>query len=102
MTRDSIIKLAREWGIIVCEKPISMGSIEKAVDENRVIEMFGSGTAAIVSPIKQIKYVDRLLDIPLDPSKKSSQAGALTAKLAETIMGIQYGEIPHKWSILVE
>jgi branched-chain amino acid aminotransferase len=78
-----------------------METLVRAVEENRVIEMFGAGTAAIVSPIKQIKYDGKLLNIPLDPLLKESQAGPLTAKLAATIMGIQYGEIPHKWSVEV-
>jgi branched-chain amino acid aminotransferase len=79
-----------------------MQDVVKAVSEKRVIEMFGAGTAAIVSPIKRIKFDSEDLHIPLDPAKPDSQAGPLTAKLAETIMGIQYGEIPHKWSVVVD
>ena len=39
--------------------------------------------------------------IPLDPSNPEAQAGPLTKRFADTIMGIQYGEIPHKWSVVV-
>ena len=63
--------------------------------------MFGAGTAAIVSPIKAISYlgVDRV--IPLDPNDPTSEAGPLTKRIADTIMGIQYGEIESDWSVVV-
>ncbi|KAJ3194145.1 hypothetical protein HK101_003392 [Irineochytrium annulatum] len=102
VTRDSVIQLAKEWGQSVSERPVSMKEITKAVEEGRMLEMFGSGTAAIVSPIKNILYKGKDWAIPLDPKDKSSQAGPFTKKLADTIMGIQYGEIPHKWSVIVD
>jgi branched-chain amino acid aminotransferase len=103
VTRDSILQLTREWKEFkVVEKPVTMPQLVKAVSENRVIEMFGAGTAAIVSPIKRICYKDVDYDIPLDKDDKNAQAGKLTRRLAETIMGIQYGEIPHPWSVVVE
>ena len=102
VTRDSIITLAREWGISVAEKPVKMSEIIAAYRESRIIEMFGAGTAAIVSPIKRIKFDEHDLNIPLDSTDPDAQAGPLTKKIAETIMGIQYGEIPHKWSVLVD
>ena len=57
-------------------------------------EMFGAGTAAIVSPIKSISYQGKEVKIPLDPTDPTKQAGKLATRLADTIMGIQYGEIP--------
>ncbi|KAI8904017.1 aminotransferase [Gorgonomyces haynaldii] len=102
VTRDSIMSLAKEWGIKVTERALPMSAIVKASEEKRIIEMFGAGTAAIVSPIKRIRYEDKDIHIPLDPKKPESQAGPLTQKFADTILGIQYGEIPHKWSVVVE
>ncbi|KAJ3035642.1 branched-chain-amino-acid aminotransferase [Rhizophlyctis rosea] len=102
VTRDSILSLAREWNEFkVTESRLSMFDVAKAIEEGRVIEMFGAGTAAIVSPIKRIHFKGKDLDIPLDPSDKNQQAGPLTRRFADTIMGIQYGEIPHKWSVVV-
>ncbi|KAJ3294495.1 branched-chain-amino-acid aminotransferase [Borealophlyctis nickersoniae] len=102
VTRDSILTLAREWQEFrVTEGQISMRDVVQAVDDGRVLEMFGAGTAAIVSPIKKIHFKGRDLDIPLNKDDKTSQAGPLTQKFADTIMGIQYGEIPHKWSVVV-
>lgn len=102
VTRDSILSLARKWNEFkVTERVYTMSEVEKALNEKRVIEMFGAGTAAIVSPVKAIFYNGRDLDVPLDPSKPSSQAGPLTKRFADTIMGIQYGEIESEWSVVI-
>ncbi|KAJ3413748.1 branched-chain-amino-acid aminotransferase [Chytridiales sp. JEL 0842] len=102
VTRASILDLARSWGEFkVTEKPITMAELTQSIAENRLIEMFGSGTAAIVSPIKRIGYKGQDYHIPLDPANKEAQAGPLTKRFADTIMGIQYGEIPHKWSVVI-
>lgn len=58
VTRDSILHLSRQWKEFeVSERPVSMRELAKASDEGRIIEMFGSGTAAIVSPIKMVRHV---------------------------------------------
>lgn len=67
-----------------------------------MIESFGSGTAAIVSPVKKIHYEGRDISIPLNPIDPHSQAGLLTQRLAHTIMDIQYGKIVHPWSVIVK
>ena len=75
--------------------------------------MFGAGTAAIVSPIKRVKFVTKKdkdgkitefvdINVPLDPDNPSSQAGRLAKTFTDKIMGIQYGEIPHEWSVVVK
>jgi branched-chain amino acid aminotransferase len=103
VTRDSILQMAREWGEFkVSERAITMAEVIKAVQDSRLHELFGAGTAAIVSPIKKIFYEGNDIMIPLDPSDPKSQAGPLTRRFADAIMGIQYGEIPHKWSVLVD
>jgi len=54
--RDSVINLAKEWGIKVTERDFYIHEIIDAIKENRLIESFGTGTAAIVCPIKTIHY----------------------------------------------
>lgn len=66
------------------------------------MEMFGAGTAAIVSPIKKVHYDGHDIHVPLDPKDKTQQAGPLTRRFAEAIMGIQYGEVPNKWSVVID
>ena len=62
--------------------------------------MFGSGTACIVSPIKNVHFDGKDIKIPLDPKNPSKEAGPLAAALNE-ILKIQYGEIEHPWSVKI-
>jgi len=73
-----------------------------ALKENRIIESFGAGTAAIVSPIKLIHYNGTDYKIPIDSENPTANIGKLSKKLSDTILGIQYGEIPHEWSVIVK
>jgi len=102
VTRDSIIELAKNWGEFkVTERPVKMSEIVRASEENRILEVFASGTAAIVSPVKMIGYKDRKYKIPLDPKNPSEQAGPLTRRFMKSIMDIQYGIVDHPWSVIV-
>ncbi|KAI7904286.1 branched-chain amino acid aminotransferase [Cokeromyces recurvatus] len=102
VTRDSIIQLVKSWeaetGIYVREEKVTMADVIQAVHENRVIEMFGAGTACIVSPIKCIGFQGKDIHIPLDPSDPDSEAGSLTKKINDAIMDIQYGVVEHSFS----
>lgn len=105
VTRDSIISLAREWepetGIKVVEKKMTMPQLRDAIKDNRMVEIFGAGTACIVSPVKCISYEGEDLQIPLDPENPKEQAGPFTRRLNKTILDIQYGEVEHPWSVVV-
>ncbi|VDK48336.1 unnamed protein product, partial [Cylicostephanus goldi] len=60
VTRDSLLQLAREWGEFkVSEKTFSTHDLKRALDEGRLKEMFGAGTACVVSPVGQILYNNR-------------------------------------------
>eukprot|EP01112_Ceratiomyxa_fruticulosa_P014988 TRINITY_DN4356_c0_g1_i1.p1 TRINITY_DN4356_c0_g1~~TRINITY_DN4356_c0_g1_i1.p1 ORF type:complete len:402 (-),score=83.84 TRINITY_DN4356_c0_g1_i1:456-1661(-) len=100
VTRDSILELARKWGEFkVSEKPFTIHELITASKEGRLLEAFGAGTAAIVSPISSISYKGTNISVPIDPQFGS---GKLTKRFADTIMGIQYGEIPSDWSVVVK
>ncbi|KAG0170939.1 branched-chain-amino-acid aminotransferase [Apophysomyces sp. BC1015] len=103
VTRNSIIELVSSWGadmdIQVYEREITMDEVVIALQRGRVLEMFGSGTACIVTPIKRIGYAGHEFAVPLDPEDPSSEVGPLTKKLNENIMDIQYGVTPHRWSV---
>lgn len=102
VNRDSIIQLVKTWeketGIVVKEEEIRMKDIIQASKEGRLIEMFGAGTACIVSPIKCIGYKGQDIHIPLDPSEPESEAGPLTKRINEAILDIQYGVVNHPFS----
>jgi len=99
VTRDSILQLCREWNeFTVSERPFTMKELVKAIKDDRVVEVFGAGTACIVSPVKNIGYEGTDYAIPL----ALGNAGELTQRLADTIMSIQYGEVEHPWSVVID
>lgn len=58
--RDSVIKTCNEWGLKVSEKHYTIHDLLKAINENRLLEAFGTGTAAIVCPIREITYKNKV------------------------------------------
>ncbi|KAJ2888856.1 branched-chain-amino-acid transaminase bat2 [Coemansia asiatica] len=102
VTRDSILELTRAWGEFkVTEGKVNMKQIVKASNEGRLLEVFGAGTACVVTPVKRIHFKGSDYNIPLDPANPESQAGPITDRIYKTLFGIQYGEVPSKWSVVV-
>jgi len=98
VTRKSILELAREWKEFkVTERQWTMTELISALKENRVIEMFGAGTAAIVSPVHKLNYKGVDYAVPC----KDGKAGELATRCMDTIMAIQYGEMEHPWSVVI-
>jgi branched-chain amino acid aminotransferase len=96
VTRASILELARSWGEFdVSERFPTMQEIKEAADDNRLLEAFGAGTAAVVSPISCIQYKGQDIEIPA--------VGRLTKRVWDEITGIQYGkkEGPPGWSVII-
>lgn len=103
VTRDSILDLARErldpaeWE--VNERYYSIFEVQERAAKGELVEAFGSGTAAIVSPIKEIGFRGEEIKVPLLPGE---EFGELTGQVAKWIQEIQYGEKEHKgWSRVV-
>lgn len=86
ITRDSVIQLAKSWGIKVSERPLAMEEILAAAARGGLQEAFASGTAAIVSPIGHFFYQGR------EHAVNGGQTGPLTERLYRGILQIQYGE----------
>ena len=97
ITRDSVIQMARHWGISVTERPLSMDEIMDASTRGTLKEVFASGTAAVVSPVGQIYYKgeEHLIN--------GGRIGALTERLYNEILQIQYGkrEDPFGWRMKI-
>lgn len=94
ITRDSILSLAREWGEFkVTEANVNMKQVQKASREGRIIEIFGSGTAAIISPVSTINYMNEDLAIPLDG--KDGKAGKLAERIWKELTDIQVRTHPY-------
>lgn len=98
VVRDSVLFLCRKWGEFkVSERRITMDELAMALEQNRVIEAFGTGTAAIIAPVKGIVYKDQEHHVPLDPADPKAGAGPLGRRLADAIMDIQYGIVESDW-----
>jgi branched-chain amino acid aminotransferase len=102
VTRESILELAREeGGMKVTESEWTMQQLVDALHENRVLEIFGTGTAAVVSPVDKILYEDEWLDVPIGGSP-GDMIGQYGGKFLKQLQDIQYGVIEHPWSIVVQ
>jgi branched-chain amino acid aminotransferase len=86
VTRDSVIHLARDWKIKVLERKLSIDEVFKASKEGKLKEAFGSGTAAVISPVGEIHHNKKRIII------NKGKIGSLSQKLYDEITGIQYGE----------
>ncbi len=97
VTRDSVIQLARSWGVTVAERRLAMDEVMAAIADGTLREAFASGTAAVVSPVGQIYY--RGNEYPIAGGK----TGNLTERLYNEILQIQYGEKddPFGWRVKV-
>jgi len=102
VTRDSVLALARERlvpeGWVVREKGFTMGELAAAADEGRLLEAFGTGTAAVVSPVRRIGWRGRDVDCGL---REGEEAGDVAKRMKEWIEGIQYGDEEHPWSFKI-
>ena len=78
-----------------------MDEVTCAIEEKRMLECFGTGTAAQITPVKQISYKGNPYDIPLDPMDSNAQNGPLARKFFNTLQNIQYGETDHHFSVIV-
>jgi branched-chain amino acid aminotransferase len=95
ITRDSIIALGKKWGTQVKEKRISIDEVMDAHSSGKLQEIFGSGTAAVISPVGELKYDDRVITIG------DGKVGPVAHKLYDAITDIQYGRVedPMGWTM---
>ena len=98
VTRRSIIELLKDWGYEVCEEHVAIADIMKAGHDGKLEEVFGTGTAAVVSPVKELDWKGDKVFI------SGGKIGELTQKLYDTLTGIQWGKLPDTkgWIVPVE
>ncbi|XP_012880533.1 PREDICTED: branched-chain-amino-acid aminotransferase, cytosolic isoform X2 [Dipodomys ordii] len=95
VTRKSILELTRDWGEFkVSERYLTMAELENALEEKRVKEMFGSGTACIVCPVANIVYKGQVLHIPT-----MENGPKLTSRIFTKLNDIQYGREESDWTV---
>ncbi|NLK52348.1 MAG: branched-chain amino acid aminotransferase [Syntrophomonadaceae bacterium] len=96
ITRDSTISLLKDWGVEVIERKISIQELYEAHAQGRLEEAFGTGTAAVISPIGELNWEGNKIVI------NEGKTGDLSAKIYNTITGIQKGDIEDKYGWTVE
>lgn len=98
VTRNSCIALCKSWGIPVEERKISADELFQAAREGRLEECWGSGTAAVISPVGHLRWMDEVIQI------QDGGIGELSQKLYDTVTGIQLGKIegPEGWAVEVK
>ncbi len=88
ITRNSILTLARQLGYEVEEKRLAIADIFADAKAGKLTEAFGTGTAAVISPVGELCWKDEKLTIG------GGQIGPVAQKLYDTLTGIQYGRLP--------
>lgn len=98
VTRDSVLTLAREQGFTVEERPISIKELRSAHQSGKLSEVFGTGTAAVISPVGELAFSGEKLII------NGGKPGPVAEKLYADISAIQRGAKPdtHGWLTAVD
>ena len=91
ITRKSCIEILRNWGYKVTERLVSVDEIVKAAKDGKLEEAWGTGTAAVVSPIGHLFYDG------VDYTVSDNKIGELTQKLYDELTGIQWGKREDKY-----
>ena len=98
VTRKSSMELLKSWGYEVVERPISVDDLMTYIKDGSLEEAFGTGTAAVVTPIGWLNYKDQNFEI------SGGTIGPVTQKLYDGLTGIQWGRIedPYGWTVKIK
>jgi branched-chain amino acid aminotransferase len=96
VTRDSVITLLREWGLTVNERPLGMEELLRAHRGGSLREIFGCGTAAVITPVGTLGWKGE--NIPIN----GGQPGEIARRLLEAITDIQYARKEDKYGWMTE
>ncbi|NLM72967.1 MAG: branched-chain amino acid aminotransferase [Clostridiaceae bacterium] len=95
ITRKSCIELLRSWGLKVSERKISIEEVFEANEKGLLKEAFGTGTAAVISPIGELCWNEKSVSI------NNGRIGELSQKLYDNLTGIQYTKLPDPFNWVV-
>ncbi|MBU0474292.1 MAG: branched-chain amino acid aminotransferase [Bacteroidetes bacterium] len=98
ITRMSVLEILKDWGYNVSERDIELKEIIDAYNNGNLVELFGTGTAAVISSISKLKYGETEIMF------SDNHAGELGTKLYEALTDIQYGKSEDKfgWNVIVK
>ncbi len=95
ITRNSVIEVCKSWGYEVEERKISVDELIEAQKTGKLEECFGTGTAAVISPVGKLRYKDDVMMI------NNNEIGPVSQKLYDTITGIQWGKVEDTFGWIV-
>jgi branched-chain amino acid aminotransferase len=90
VTRDSLLKLAADLGYATEERMISVDDWDKGMKEGSIAEVFACGTAAVITPVGEVKFEGGSWTI------NGGEFGPVARQLREALLSIQYGQSPDK------
>jgi len=98
ITRESALTLLRDWGMKVSERKLSIDELREAHKKGELREVFGTGTAAVISPVGALGFEDGELRIG------DGKVGEVSQRLYDTLTGIQYGTVAdkHGWMTVIK
>lgn len=96
ITRNSVIHLLKHWGMKVSERKLTVQDLYDAHANGKLVEAFGTGTAAVISPIGELNWDGRVIKLT------DGKIGELSARLYDTITGIQNGVLNDEFNWMVE
>ncbi len=98
VTRDSVIRLCEKWGVPVEERRISIQEIYEAHQNGTLEEVFGTGTAAVISPVGSLRWEDNIMQV------RDGGIGEFSQKFYDTVTGIQTGKVADElgWTVEVK
>ncbi len=96
VTRASCIDLCKSWGMEVEERRVSVEELVEAAKTGALEECWGSGTAAVISPVGALRFEDTVMEI------SGGGIGPVSQKLYDTVTGLQTGKIPDDLGWTVE
>jgi branched-chain amino acid aminotransferase len=91
VTRASIIELGRDLGHDVAEEMLDVHEVLADIEQGKVTEVFGCGTAAVIAPVGKLGFQDKEYWI------NDNQTGPVAQKLYDELTGIQYGRISDRF-----
>lgn len=98
ITRMSCIELLKSWGYKVNEGKLAIDTVMEAGKNGTLEEVFGTGTAAVISPVGSLMYENDVVTV------NNFEIGELTQKLYDTLTGMQFGKLPDTmgWTVKVD
>jgi branched-chain amino acid aminotransferase len=86
ITRDTVIKLVKDWGMKIVERQVGIDEVMNGIKDGTLKEMFATGTAAVVSPVGEFYYKGQTCQVA------DGKTGELSRKLYDEITAMEYGE----------